>query len=192
MGAVAPMQSQPRPRGPSDGRVAWSLIWRALPCAPAERYSSPCGLVQTGAECTMTSTPTTENVRLTITVTPEVHETFQRLAKAGSMSLSRAMGEWLGDTVEAAQFMAEKMEQARAAPKIVMREMHAYALGLADETGALMERMKKEGATARAGGQAERRTPGPRPIPPSSNTGGKGTQAGTGSRGGKPAGRASK
>ena len=113
----------------------------------------------------MTSTPTTENVRLTITVTPEVHETFQRLAKAGSMSLSRAMGEWLGDTVDAAQFMAEKMEQARAAPKIVMREMHAYALGLADETGALMERMKKEGRRPGRAGKRSAARPGRGPTP---------------------------
>ena len=128
--------------------------------------------VQTGAQCTMTSTTST-NVRLTITVTPEVHATFQRLAKAGSMSISKAMGEWLGDTIEAAQFTAEKMEQARAAPKVVMREMHAYALGLADETGALMESLRQQGKAARMP-QAVGAPAGPRTIPPSSNTGGKG------------------
>lgn len=70
------------------------------------------------------------------------------------------------------------MERARAAPKVVMREMHAYALGLADETGAMMERMKAKGAadrasvTAKAG--AEDRAAAPPPlIPPPCNTGGK-------------------
>lgn len=61
------------------------------------------------------------------------------------MSMSKAMGEWLTDTLDAAQFMAEKVEQARAAPKLVMQEMHAYALGLADETGDLLERIRKKG-----------------------------------------------
>jgi len=107
-----------------------------------------------------------------VTVTPEVHEAFQRLAKAGSMSLSRAMGEWLGDTVEAAQFMAEKMEQARAAPKMVMREMHAYALGLADETGDVIKRMQAKGKAEReAALGSDARLPAKRP--PSGNTGGK-------------------
>lgn len=124
----------------------------------------------------MTSTPTPKNVRLTITVTPEVHAAFQRLATAGSMSISRAMGEWLGDTVEAAEFMATKMEQARAAPGLVMREMHAYALGLVDETNSLMDQVKAKGRESRDGGTsvAALRPRTPAPTPPSSNTGGKG------------------
>jgi len=116
-------------------------------------------------------TPTAQNIRLTITVTPEVHETFQRFAKAAGMSLGRAMGEWLGDTVEAAEFTAEKMEQARAAPKIVMQEMHAYALGLADETGQLMDSLRKKGRAERSA--AARATLADKGThPPSSNTGG--------------------
>ncbi len=107
-----------------------------------------------------------ERVRLTISVTPEVHQTFSKLAKASSVSLSSAMGDWLADTVEAAAFMAEKVAQARAAPKIVMREMHAYALGLADETGELLERVRAKGAEP----VGKRSAAG---SPPSSNTGGK-------------------
>lgn len=113
----------------------------------------------------MTSTPT-PRVRLTISVTPEVHSTFQRVAKAGSMSISRAMGEWLEDTLEAAEFTASKMEQARAAPSVVMREMHAYAQGLADETGQLMEQIREKGRSERSGAARA-------PFPPPSNTGGK-------------------
>lgn len=86
------------------------------------------------------------------------------------------MGEWLADTVEAAEFTATKMEQARAAPKIVMREMHAYALGLAEETGALMDQVRQKGRspgtrTVSAARPAAREVV---PSPPSSNTGGKG------------------
>lgn len=111
------------------------------------------------------NTPDADRVRLTISVTPEVHETFARLAKAGSMSLSRAMGEWLADTVEAAQFMAAKMEEARAAPKKVMREMHAYALGLADETGSLIEGIRQGAAAERKAKRAPvPPVPTPRPV----------------------------
>lgn len=92
---------------------------------------------------TSTPSPTTEPVRLTITVTPEVHAAFRRLADASGMSMGKAMGEWLGDTLEAVEFMAEKMEQARAAPRLVMQEMHAYALGLADETKQVLANVKE-------------------------------------------------
>ena len=124
----------------------------------------------------MTSPPSPTSVRVTITVTPEVHETYKRLAKVSSMSLSRTMGEWLGDTMEAAEFMATKMEQARAAPGIVMREMHAYAMGLADETGSLVERMRQKGKEDRSALGSDARGGLPVPIPPPSNTGGKGPQ----------------
>ena len=86
------------------------------------------------------------------------------------------MAEWLTDTVEAAEYMAQTLERARAAPKVVMREMHAYALGLADETGELMRQIAKKSEADRAGGRASAAphagTGGPL-IPPSCNTGGK-------------------
>ena len=115
----------------------------------------------------MKSPPSPKHVRLTISVTPEVHATFERLAKASGLSLSRTMGEWLGDTLEAVEFTAQKVEQARVAPKIVMREMHAYAMGLADETGQLLNRVRE----ARSPG-GKRSAPGDL-SPPSSLTGGK-------------------
>jgi len=82
------------------------------------------------------------------------------------------MGEWLADTLEAAQFTAQKMEQARAAPRIVAREMHAYALGLTDETGSLIESLRAVGRTPRR--QAQRDAEPAGDHPPSGNTGGKG------------------
>ena len=86
------------------------------------------------------------------------------------------MAEWLTDTVEAAEYMAQTLERARAAPKVVMREMHAYALGLADETGELMRQIAKKSEADRAGGRASgapHAGTGGLPIPPSCNTGGK-------------------
>jgi hypothetical protein len=115
-----------------------------------------------------------ERIRLTISVSPETHATFQRLAAAGSMSISRAMGDWLADTGDAAEFMAETMEKARAAPKIVMRELHSYALGLVDETGSVLQRMRATGPTA-GGARSAPRPAGRSASPPPSNTGGKGS-----------------
>lgn len=134
-----------------------------------------------------TSPPTLEpdsaadatTVRVTVPVRSDVLALFQRLAKAGGMSTGKAMGEWLADTSDAAEFMAEKMEQARAAPRIVAREMHAYALGLADETGSLIEQVREKSRTAREHGQRSRDlapVPGGTPSP-SCNTGGKVPQA---------------
>ena len=109
---------------------------------------------------TSTSSPTTDPVRLSITVTPEVHAAFRRLADASGMSMGKAMGEWLGDTLEAVEFMAEKMEQARAAPRLVMQEMHAYALGLADETKQVLANVKERERAGRTSA-ARARTGGP-------------------------------
>lgn len=119
----------------------------------------------------MASTPTppkdAERIRLTITVTPEVHAAFSKLATASGMSLGRAMGEWLEDTLDAVQYTARLVEKARAAPKVVMREVHAYALGLADETGALMEKLRAEGGKGSAGSERHASPqPTPSPIPP--------------------------
>ena len=92
----------------------------------------------------------TETIRLTIPVSREVHETFKRLSKASGTAIGRSMGDWLGDTIEAAQFMALTLEKARSAPKIVMQEMHAYALGLSEETGEILEKIREKGRQGRA------------------------------------------
>ena len=52
-------------------------------------------------------------------LTAEALATFERLAKASNMSTGAAIAEWLNDTMEAAEFLAFKVEQARAAPKVV-------------------------------------------------------------------------
>jgi hypothetical protein len=108
--------------------------------------------------------PTTERIRLTISVTPETHAIFVSMAEASGQSLGRCIGDWLEDTAEGAQFVAKKMVEARAAPKTVMREMHSFAQGLLSEVAQAQENMRL-GAGAAA-------LPG-RLAPPSSNTGGK-------------------
>ena len=118
-------------------------------------YSAP---MQTPPTLTQPSEPV-ETVRLTIPVSREVHDTFKRLAKASGSSIGRTMGDWLGDTLDAAQFMAVTLEKARAAPKIVMQEMHAYALGLSEETGDLLQKMREKGREGHARSPASVRTP---------------------------------
>jgi hypothetical protein len=112
-------------------------------------------------------------IRCTVPVSPEVHAAFEKLAKASGMSVGRAMGDWLGDTIDAVAFMADTMAKARATPKLVARELHSYALGLTDETGELIERMREQGRVERSGAAR------PALRPPSSNTGGKGTKSTT-------------
>lgn len=143
--------------------------------------------------------PPAKPPRVSVPVTGEVLQVFERLAKASNMSTGRAMAEWLADTIDAAQFMATAVERARAAPKVVAREMHAYALGLADETGELIRQIAKKGEAERVGARAAGGGAKPRrstvtggacvptdQIPPSCNTGGKLPQNTTKSRGKKP------
>lgn len=91
-----------------------------------------------------------ERFRTMISLDPEVHQIFVRMAAASRLSVSRCMGDWLGDTVDAAQFITLKMEEARATPLKVMREMQAYASGLEEATQETLDnmRVKKRRAVA--------------------------------------------
>lgn len=108
-----------------------------------------------------------ERIRLTITVAPEVHEVFGRMAEASGMSLGKCMGDWLGDTIEGAQFVAMKMEEARKAPRVVMREMQAFTRAMVTEVDLAAEQLRGSGTRTAAGARAGA------DFPPSSNTGGK-------------------
>lgn len=83
-----------------------------------------------------------ERIRTTISITPEVHEIFKRMADAGNMSVSRAMGEWLADTSDAAQLIVSKMEEAKRAPLAVMRELQAVVAGLSDTVDSTIEEIR--------------------------------------------------
>jgi hypothetical protein len=87
------------------------------------------------------------------------------------------MGDWLADTVEAAELMASTMERARAAPKLVTAELHAMALGMSDQTKELMDKFRELGKASRTPGRGTA-IAGPRPgglvatmLTPLSNTG---------------------
>lgn len=124
-----------------------------------------------------------DRIRLTITVTPEVHATFTRMAEAAGVSLGRAMGDWLGDTVEGAELVAQKMRQARESPVLAMREMRAMATGLVDAVDETISELRGKGQginlgiAGGLGGRAQAepapaaRAGGARKGAPSSNTG---------------------
>lgn len=120
-------------------------------------------------------------IRLTISVTPEVHATYLRLSKAANSSIGRAMGDWLGDTQDAAIYSASMLEQARQAPKDAIRQLNAVTASLVAQSEALSERIMEKassqgGARGPEGARAARSAP---LSPPVSNTGGKGPAKGT-------------
>lgn len=88
--------------------------------------------------------PTPDNIRLTITVTPEVHAAFSRMAEVSGLSLGRCMGDWMADTLEGVQMVTNQLQRAREAPRAVIREMRQEVLGILDEADQLV-------ADARAG-----------------------------------------
>ena len=111
-------------------------------------------------------------VRVTVPVHPDVLEAFQRMAKVSGLSVGRCMGDWLSDTLDAAQFMTETMEKARSAPKLVAQELHAYALGIGDSTRDLLEELRQKGrADAGRGDAAGAARPVAARTTPPSNTG---------------------
>jgi hypothetical protein len=119
------------------------------------------------------TSPPLQNVRLTISITPEVHAAFTRLASARGLSISRTMGDWLDDTLDASAYLADTLEKARAAPRLVAQQLHAYAQGLADETGDLMDKVRADGRTRPLHAQKVAAGGGRLPDPPLCNTGGK-------------------
>ena len=136
---------------------------------------------------TKTLSPPTKPSRVSVPISPEALSAFERFAKAGNMSTGKAIASWLDDTVEAAEFMAQTMEKARAAPKQVMAELHAFALGLSDETGQLLAKVRsRKGTDTGTPGQAIAGTSGTGSVtPPSCNTGGKVPKGRGPQRGGK-------
>jgi hypothetical protein len=104
--------------------------------------------------------------RVTVSISPESQAIYQRMAKAGGMSFSRCVGEWLDDMGEAAMFTAIKMEEARSAPQRVMMEVLGKVHGLKD---AVLQ--VKHDVRVKAAGKPQAAVRG---QPPSSNTGGYG------------------
>lgn len=110
-----------------------------------------------------------DRVRVTVSVDPEVLDVYRTMASAAGISLSYCLGEWLADTIDGAQMVASKMQEAKQAPIRVMREMQSILHGAHQEAGEILGKLRVEGvrsAVAQAG-VAPRQA-----ITPPSNTGG--------------------
>jgi hypothetical protein len=128
-------------------------------------------LVQSGAMRTMAKPPSPERIRLTISVSPEVHAAFQRMADVSGMSIGRAMGDWLADTLEGAEMVTAQLERARQAPRQVAADMRQQLLGSVDLMDEVLQGMRTghKGAAGAGRGSAavpgaEAATPSPRPV----------------------------
>lgn len=116
----------------------------------------------------------TERIRTTISLTPEAYEVFKRMAEAANMSVSRAMGDWLTDTADAAMMITAKMEEAKSAPVRVMRELQAMVAGMTKEVDDITEVVREKRRAERGVRHAQRgAVADSASVPPSSNTGGK-------------------
>jgi hypothetical protein len=110
----------------------------------------------------MATPPSPKPVRLTITVSPEVHAAFSRMSEVSGIPIGRCMGEWLGDTLEGVEFITGQLAKARQAPRMVVAEMRQLALGAVDQADELLSELRKvrvpaepaEGAQRQRGGAA--------------------------------------
>ena len=121
-----------------------------------------------------------ERVRTTISLDPEVHEVFRRMAEASGVSISRCMGDWLADTIDAAQLATNKLVEIRRSPERVIHDFNSLlaseALAIMQGKGSSPIDMRKLGDLARGRPAADSASAGPppagrAPTAPSSNTG---------------------
>jgi hypothetical protein len=117
----------------------------------------------------------TDRIRLTITVTQEVHDAFSRMAEVGGVSLGRAMGDWLESTLDGAQFVTREVTNAKELPKLMQREL-LTRLGVNLNTAVASEQRRSyqeawDATTGAAGARSARAKPGVASSAPSSNTG---------------------
>ena len=96
----------------------------------------------------------TERIRTTISLDAKTHEAFKIMAAAANMSVSKCMGEWLADTVDGAQFVTQKMLEAKSAPTKVLKEMKDMAFDLQNELDfTLQQEAKKQRGAPDSGGK---------------------------------------
>jgi hypothetical protein len=126
-------------------------------------------------------------VRVTVPVPPHVLEAFRELAAVQGVSVGKAMGEWLTDTLDGVNAMVQLLAKAKRAPHLAVRELSGYAMGLSELTSELLDELRRDALARKAaggsgGGPAKRGSAGAaaalpvqakRPTPPVGNTGGK-------------------
>lgn len=126
----------------------------------------------------------TKTMRVSVPITPEILAKFQRFSEASGLSVSKSIGDWLRDTVSGLDAMTEILETHRRSPSKAMERLSTYASALQDMTGQALEGMKTMPAQPREGAPlagkslavAQAAMAKAAHIPPSGNTGGKGTK----------------
>ena len=151
----------------------------------------------------MNTPHTPKAIRVTVPVSPEVLELFQRFSKLSGQSVGRSMGSWLEETKDGIAPMMDILEHHKKAPMKAIQTLQNYAGTLTDlsedlfskvavmdrgevEMAAAVEASKNaikvmdEAKKSAASGRGPARGDGGRTrasgvlTPPSSNTGGKG------------------
>ena len=130
-----------------------------------------------------------KTIRVSVPIRPDVLAKFQKYSLASGLSVSKSIGDWLKDTVSGLDAMTDILERHKRSPAQAMEKLTSYASALHEMTGEVMVHMKagtssKTSAEGKPGGAAIAATgPGEaapdlfsEAIPPSSNTGGKGTK----------------
>lgn len=126
-------------------------------------------------------------LRVTVPLSPEVHDAFVKVAAAQGVSVGRAMGDWLRDTSDAALQMASMVSDIKTKPFEVALRLSGYASAMSDVSTGLVERIRKQSKVGGAErgpdtGKAPRsrsaqKVAGKVLPPPVSNTGGKVSEA---------------
>lgn len=117
--------------------------------------------------------PDDKRIRLTVSLPVRVHAAFERLAKASNSSISREVGTFLDDCIDAVEFVAHTVVQARQAPAKAARDLHAYAQAVTDEAAELVAQSRRRPVPPASDASASvRAVPGSAGLkPPSSLTG---------------------
>jgi hypothetical protein len=127
---------------------------------------------------------TMTRVRTTLTIDQDVIERYQSIALVQGESLSAAVSNWLKFTVESAELVASELHRVKAS-----LNPQKAATEVAETLRVIRERYEnvvftvngEDRSPARPDALASGRGGGRSPIPPSSNTGGKGPKPRAGS-----------
>ena len=122
--------------------------------------------------------------RVSVPISAEVLVKFQRFSEASGLSVSKSIGDWLRDTVTGLDAMTDILESHKRSPAQAMEKLTLLASSLQEMTGEAMQSMKSgpsplgEGVplAGKSLAVAKAAITKAAHIPPSSNTGGKGTK----------------
>ena len=142
----------------------------------------------------MNTPHTPKAIRVTVPVSPEVLELFQRFSRLSGQSVGRSMGSWLEETKDGIAPMMDILEHHKKAPMKAIQSLQAYAGTLTDLTGDLFdkvgkmdrgtEQLESAASSARSAVQTLQKAQKGVLTPPSSNTGGKGRKTAKNAPGG--------